>query len=134
MGPCGGVGLGVDNVSSGPATLSLGSCGGQGLREMTMSLLKGGARVADGNGHEFHLSPYPLEGGNEWGVLGSLLLEPLLTSYVLAESDFEEDQVALLAVESAGVRRRGIRYPFGVDEVGGGAVSRSEYGLLGLDG
>jgi hypothetical protein len=68
---------------------------------MAMRLLKGGARVADGDGHEFYLSPYSLEGGNEWGVLGSLLLEPLLTSEVLAESDLEEDQVALLAVESA---------------------------------
>jgi hypothetical protein len=56
-----------------------------------MSLLKGGARVADGDGHEFHPSSYPLEGGNEWGVLGSLLLEPLLTSEALAETDFEED-------------------------------------------
>ena len=65
MGPRGGVGMGLDDVSSGHATLSLGSCGGHGLREMAMSLLKGGARVADGDGHEFHLFPYPLEGGNE---------------------------------------------------------------------
>ena len=59
--------------------------------EMAMSLLECGARVADGDGHEFHLSPYHLEGGNEWGVLGGLLLERLLTSEVLTESDLEED-------------------------------------------
>ncbi len=100
MGPRGGVGLGMADFSSGPPTLNLGSRGGKGLCEMAMSLLEGGARVADGDGHEFHLSPYHLEGGNEWGVLGGLLLKPLMPSEVLAESDLEEDQVALLAVES----------------------------------
>ena len=134
MGPRGGVGLGVADFSSGPKSLNLGSRGGQGLCEMAMSLLEGGARVADGDGHEFHLSPYHREGGNEWGVLGGLLLEPLLTSEVLAESDLEEDQDALLAVESVWVWRGGVRYPSGVDEVGGGAISRPEYCLLGLDG
>jgi hypothetical protein len=82
--------------------------------------------VADGDGHKFYLSPYPLEDGNELGVLRSLLLEPLLTSEVLTETDLEEDEVALLAVENTWVRRRGVRYPSGVDEVGGGAVSQSE--------
>ena len=101
---------------------------------MALSLLKGGARVAEGDGHKFHLSPYPLEGGNEWGVLKSLLLEPLLTTEVLAESDLEEDQVALLAVESTWVRRGSVRHPSAVDEVGSGAVPRSEEGLLGLKG
>ena len=96
------------------------------MREMAMSLLKGGARVAEGDGHEFHLSPDPLEGGNDWGVLRGLLLDPLLTSEVLTKSDFDEDQVALLAVESAWARRRGVRYPSGVEEVGGRAVSHSE--------
>jgi len=52
----------------------------------------------------------------------------------LAESDLDNDEVALLAVESAWVRRWGVRYSSGVDEVGGGAVSRSEEGLLGLEG
>ena len=54
------------------------------MSEMVMSLLEGGARVADGDGHEFHLSPKYLEGGNEWGVRGGLLLEPLLTSDIRA--------------------------------------------------
>ena len=45
---------------------------------------------------------------------------------VLTESDFDEDEVALLAVESDRVRRRGVRYSSGVDEVGGCAVSLPE--------
>ena len=87
----GGVGLGVENFSSGPATLDLGPRGGQVLCEVARCLLEGGARVADRDGHEFHLPPYCLEGGKEWGVLDGLFLEPLLTSKVLAESDLDED-------------------------------------------
>ena len=91
--------------------------------------------VADRDGHEFHLSPYRFEGGDEWGVLGGLLLKPLVASEFLAESDdFDEDEVALLAVESARVRRRGVRYSYGVNEVGGCAVSLPEKGLMGLEG
>jgi hypothetical protein len=56
--------------------------------------LKGDTRVADGDGHEFHLSSHRFEGGDEWGVFGGLLLTPLVTSEVLAESDLDEDQVA----------------------------------------
>ena len=134
MGPRGGVGLGVADFSSGPATLNLGARGGQGLGEMAMSLLECSAGVTDGDGHEFHFFPYHLEGGNEWGVLGGLLLKPLLTSEVLAKSDLEEDWDALLAVESVWVRRGGVRHSSGLDEVGCGSVSRSEEGLLGLEG
>ena len=53
---------------------------------------------------------------------------------VLAESDLDDDEVTLLAIESAWVRRRGVRYSSGVDEIGGGTVSRPEKGLLGLEG
>ena len=56
-----------------------------------MCLLKGGARMADEDGHEFHLPPYRLESGDEWCVLVGLLLEPLLTFEVLADSDLDED-------------------------------------------
>ena len=91
VGPRGGVGLGVEDFSFGHETLNLGPRGGHGSCEMAMSLLEGGARVADGNGHEFHLPPYRLESDNGWGVLGGLLLEPLLTSEVVAESDLDED-------------------------------------------
>ena len=93
---------------------------------MALRLREGCARVADGDGHEFHLSPHRFESCDEWGVLGGLLLKPLVASEVLAESDFDEDEVALLAVESARVRRRGVRYSSGVNEVGGCAVSRPE--------
>jgi len=93
---------------------------------------EGGARVANGDGHKFHLSPRRFESGDEWGVLGGLLLEPRVASEVLAKSDLDDDEVAHLAVESARVRRRGVRYPSCVDDVGGGAVSRLEEGLLGL--
>ena len=53
-------------------------------------------------------------------------MKPLVASEVLAEFDLDDDEVALLAVESVRVRRRGIRYSPGIDEVGGGAVSRPE--------
>jgi hypothetical protein len=56
--------------------------------------------MADGNGHEFHLSPHRYESGDEWGVLGRLLLKPLVASEVLPKSDLDEDEVALLAIES----------------------------------
>ncbi len=90
--------------------------------------------MANGDGHEFHLSPYRFYSNDEWGVPDGLLLEPLVASEGLAESHFDDDEVALLAVGSARVRRRGVRYPSGVDEVGGGAVSHPEKGFLGLAG
>ena len=93
---------------------------------MTLCHVEGGAGVADGDGHEFHLTPYPFEGIDEWGVLSGLLLTPLVASEVLAETDLDEDEVALLAVAIARVRRRDVRYSSGVDEVGGGSVSRPE--------
>ena len=57
-----------------------------------------------------------------------------MASEVLAKSDLDEDEVALLAVEGVRVRRRGVLYSSGVDEVGNGAVSRPEKSLLGLMG
>ena len=82
--------------------------------------------MADGGGHEFHLPPHRFESGEEWDVVGSLLLKPLLTSEVLAKSDLKDDEDALLAIEGARVRRRGVWYSSGVNEVGGGAVSFPE--------
>ena len=82
--------------------------------------------MANGDGHEFHLSPHRLESGDEWGVLGGLVLKPLVASEILAESDLDDDEVTLLAVKSARVRRQGVRYSSGVDEVEGGAVPRPE--------
>jgi len=90
---------------------------------MALCLLEGGTCVANRDGHEFHLSPYLFEGGDEWGVLGGLLLEPLVASEVLAEFYLDDDEVTPLAVEGAKLRRRGVRYSSCVDEVGGGAVS-----------
>ena len=93
---------------------------------MVLRLLEGGARVADGDGHEYHLPPQRLEGVDEWGVLCGLLLKPLVAPEVLSESDLEDDEDALLSVEGVLVRRRGVRYSFGVDKVGVGALSLQE--------
>ena len=89
------------------------------MSEMALHLLEGGARVADGDGHEYHLPPHRLQSGDEWGVLGGLLLKPLVAPEVLAESDLEDDEDALFAVEGVRVRRRGVWYSSGVDKVGG---------------
>ena len=104
------------------------------MGETAMCLHEGGTRVTYGDGHEFHLSVQRVESYDEWGLLGGLLLKPLVASEVLAESDLDENEVALLAVESARVRRRGVRYFFDVDEVGGGSVPRPEYSPFGLVG
>jgi len=45
---------------------------------------------------------------------------------VLAEFDLDNDEDALLSVKGARVRCRGVRNSFGVDQVGGGAVSLPE--------
>ena len=101
---------------------------------MALRLLEYGARVARGDGQEFHLPPYRLTSGDEWGVLGGLLLNSLVASEVLAYSDLDDDDDALLSVEGAWVRRRGVRYSSAVDKVGGGAVSLPKQGFLGLEG
>ncbi len=102
--------------------------------EMAVRLLEGGARVADGDGHEFHLPPHRLESGDERGVFGGLLLKPLAASEVLVESDIDDDEDALLSVKGVRVRRRGVRYSSGVDKAGGGAVSLPEHDLMCLAG
>ncbi len=70
MGPRGGVGGRVSDSSFGSLLLDLGSGGGEGLGETAVCLLEGGAGVADGDGHELHLSPERLEfideGGRIW--------------------------------------------------------------------
>jgi len=93
---------------------------------MALRFLEGGTRVADGDGHDFHLPPQRLESVDEWDVLGGLLLKPLVAPEVLAESDLDNDKDALLSVEGARIRRRGVRYSSSVDKVGGGAVSLPE--------
>ncbi len=56
-----------------------------------MCLLEGGAGLADGEGHDLHLSLERLEFVDEGGVFGGLLLEPLVASEVLAETDLDND-------------------------------------------
>ena len=82
--------------------------------------------MADWDGHEYHLPPYRLQSGDEWGVLGGLLLTLLVAPEVLSEIDLKYDKDALLAVEGPWVRRRGVRYSSGVDKVGGRSVSLHE--------
>jgi len=53
--PRGGIGVGAVDFSYGPTSLDLMYCGGQGLGEMALCHGEGGANVADGDGHEFHL-------------------------------------------------------------------------------
>ena len=93
---------------------------------MALRLFEDGSRVAYGDGHEFHLPPHCSHSGDEWGVLGDLLLEPLVASEVMADSYLDDDEGAPFAVEGAQIRRRGVRYSSGVDKVGGGAVSLPE--------
>ena len=91
MCPRGFVGVWVLNISSGAPLLDLRSCGGEGLGETEGCLLEGGAGVANGYGHEFHLAPECLELFDEGGVLGGLLLAPLVAAEVLAEADLDDD-------------------------------------------
>ncbi len=127
MGPRGGVGGRVSGSSSGSLQLDLGSGGGEGLSETAVCLLEGGAGVADGNGRELHLSLERLELVDEGGVFCGILLEPLVASEVLAETNLDDDKVALLAVEGGRVHRWGVPVSSGgVYEVWGCSMSRSE--------
>ena len=78
------------------------------------------------DGNELHLTPHFLEGGDKWGVLDGLFALPLFAAEVSAEADLDDEKVALLPVESGRVRPGAIRDSPGVDEVGGGSVSRGE--------
>ena len=82
--------------------------------------------MVDGDGQELYLPPHLLESVDEWGVVCGILLEPLVAPKVLAESDLDNDEDALLAVEGVQVRRWGVWYSSDVDQVGGGAVSLPE--------
>ena len=104
MGPRGGVGVGALDLSYGPDSLDLGSCGGLGLGEMALRHGEGGAILAGGDGYEYHLLPYHSESVDEWGVLGGLLLLSSVAAEVYVEPYLDEDEVALHAVESARVR------------------------------
>ena len=70
---------------------------------MALCFLEGGVRVADGDGHVFYLSPHCLESVDKWGVLGGLLLTPLVASEVLTKSDLDNDEGAMLSVKGARV-------------------------------
>jgi hypothetical protein len=93
------------------------------LGELALCHGECGARVADVNCNKIHLSPHLFESGDEWGVFDGLLLKPRMTSEVSAESDLNEDEVSLLAVEGGRVRRGGARDSSGVDKVGGRSMS-----------
>ena len=134
MCPRGVVGVGVLNMSSGAPLLDLRSCGGEGLGESDGSLLDGCSRMADRNGHELHLAPYFLEGIDQGGVLGGLLLLSLAASEVPAEDDLAEEEVALLPVEGGQVRLGAVRDSSGVDEVGGCSMPGAEEAVLYFEG
>ncbi len=61
------------------------------MGETAVCLLKGGAGVADGDGFEFHFALERIELFDEGGVLGGLLLAPLVAFEVLAEADLDDD-------------------------------------------
>ncbi len=103
VGPRGCVRGRVLGSSFGALPFDLGSVNGEGMGETAVCLLKGGAGVVVGDGYELHLAPKRLELVDEGGVLGGLLLAPLVASEVLAKADLDDDQVALLAVEGGGV-------------------------------
>ncbi len=107
--PRGGVGVGVSYLSSGSVSLDLGSRGSQGLGEVALSLGEGGARVANGDGHENHLSPHLLECVDEGDVLGGLLLTSLVATEVPTEEYLIEDEVAVLPVECRRIWFRCVR-------------------------
>ena len=134
MCPRGVVGVWVLDLSSGAPLLDLRSCGGEGLGESDGSLLEGGARMADRDGHEFHLAPNFLEGVDKWGVLGCLLALSFVAAEVLAEEDLADEEVALLPVEGGRVRLGVVRDSSGVDEVGGCSMSRAEEAVLYFEG
>ena len=90
--------------------------------------------MADGDGDKFHFAPYSSKCVDERGVLGDLHLEALGASEVPAEEDLADQEVAVLPVESRGIRLRCVRDSSGVDEVGSRAVFRREEGVLGLEG
>ena len=60
-------------------------------------------------------------------------MAPLVASEVLAETDLDDDQVALLAVEGGRVYRRCVRDSSGVYEVWGCSMSRSEEAVSSLE-
>ena len=134
MCPRGVVGVRVLDMSSSAPLLDLRSCGGEGLSESDGSLLEGGARMADRDGHEFHLAPNFLEGVDKWGVLGGLLALPFVATEVLAEEDLADEEVALLPVEGGRVRLGVVRDSSGVYEVGGCSMSRAEEVVLYFEG
>ena len=78
------------------------------MGETALWFREGVASVVDSDGHEFHLSSRLFHRCDEWDVLGGLLLKPLVASEVVAKSDLDKDEAALLSVESVRVRRRGV--------------------------
>ena len=56
------------------------------MGEMALRHGEGGASVADGDGHAFHLPPYRFESVDEWGVFGGLFLMYIAAAEVAAKS------------------------------------------------
>ncbi len=73
------------------------------MGESALCLGEDGAGVADGDGHEFHLSPLRFD---DWDVFGGLLLNLLMAAEDPAVSDLDDDKVELLVVGSCDPARR----------------------------
>ena len=102
------------------------------MSEVALRLGEGGARVANGDGHEYHLSPRLLECVDEGGVLCGFFLSSLVAAEVPTEEHLVDYEVAVFPVECRRIWFRSVRDSSGVDEVGSGTMSRREEGVLGL--
>jgi hypothetical protein len=73
--------------------------------------------VAYREGYELHVSPISPEGHDERGVLRGLGFKLGVAAEVPAKSNFDDDEGAEALVEGGRVRRGGITFPSGVDEI-----------------
>ena len=96
---------------------------GEGGRDVGRGIVKDGAGVADGDANELDASPISSEDAKEGVVLLGILGELVVAAEVPAESDLEEEEGAVLAVEGVEVRRGVGWHSLGVDDVRGGSHS-----------